>query len=256
MVEKSNRTDWTLMILSLLVIGGSLLWLTFSDAFVQTVTDNPSWTWHFIRASGINAYVLLTASVVWGMFLNSQLIKDWSPGPISIAVHSTVSWLALALTAIHMGLLLLDKYVPFQILDLLIPLRAPYRPEAVGLGIVAMYMMLAINLSFAFKKRLGHVWWKRIHLLSYFSFVLVLAHAWFAGTDSSLLGLQVLLIGSSLLVLLLLGVRLGRGSLRPRQELTRASATPAAAQADLDQRRAEARARAAARRASQTQDDV
>ncbi len=233
MTQETKRVDWILMILSALIIGGSLLWLTFSDALKQTLTDNPQWTWHFIRASGINAYVLLTASVVWGMFLNSQLVKDWSPGLIAIAVHSAISWLALALTGIHMGLLLLDKYLPFQVLDLLIPFRGPYRPEAVGLGIVALYIVLAINLSFTFKKRLGHTWWKRLHLLSYLSFMLVLAHAWFAGTDSATLGMRLLLIGTSLLVLLLLGVRLGRGGLR-----TRTATASAAIKAGANPRRA------------------
>jgi sulfoxide reductase heme-binding subunit YedZ len=284
MVNENKRGDWILLIFSILIIGGALVWVTLSGTLQQTVTNNPQWTWHFIRATGSNAYVLLSASLIWGIFLNSQLVKNWSPGPVSIAVHGTISWLALGLTAVHMGLLLLDKYLAFQIQDLFVPFTGPYRPEAVGLGTLAMYIILLINLSFAFKKRLGQVWWKRMHYLSYLSFILVTTHAWFAGTDSAMPSMQLLLIGSNILVLLLLGVRVGRGGSKsnaapatrsprsagiaedsapdpvlssarsaPARTLSSASSAPAPAPVlDPDTRRAEARARAEARRAQST----
>lgn len=266
MIKENTRTDWLLMIMSFVIIGGALLWVTFSGTLQQTIAENPQWTWHFIRATGSNAFVLLSASVIWGLFLNSQLVKNWSPGPISIAVHSAISWLALALTALHMGLLLLDKYLSFQLLDLFIPFTGPYRPEAVGLGSVALYIILLVNLSFAFKKQLGNHNWKRLHYLSYASFALVVAHAWFAGTDANMPSMQVLLIGTSVSVVLLLGVRLGRGSNKmptstptPRSTATPtptdkphplASESPSPVPLSAEQRRAEAQARAQARRAA------
>ena len=95
-----NSTRWTdiaVMIVSLIVIGISAWWLFTSGAMSIPLDQDPKLAWHLVRSAGIVSYVLLLASTVWGLFISGQIVKDWSPGPISMTLHATVSWLALLL---------------------------------------------------------------------------------------------------------------------------------------------------------------
>jgi DMSO/TMAO reductase YedYZ heme-binding membrane subunit len=113
------------------------------------------------------------------------------------------------LALIHGGLLLFDDYVSYQIHQILIPFMGEYRPFAVGLGVITFWLMLIVASSFAFKKRLGHKWWKRLHYTSYAGFFMVTAHAYFAGTDADRFGFQILLGLAVMIVIVLTGNRMG-----------------------------------------------
>lgn len=215
-MTKSNRLiDIGVIIASLLVIGLSTTWLFASGTFNFALNQDEKLVWHLIRSSGIVSYVLLMASTIWGLFISSQFAKEWSPGPVSLTLHTTVSWLALLLGLGHGLLLMFDDYFTYSLGDVLIPFTGPYRPELVGLGTLAFWMIVAVSISFAFKKRIGHKVWKRLHYTSYIAFVLVSVHGLFAGTDGSLLGFRVLVGCGVILVVLLLGIRMGKDQAKP-----------------------------------------
>ncbi|RDJ93895.1 hypothetical protein B4Q13_18750, partial [Lacticaseibacillus rhamnosus] len=70
----------------------------------------------------------------------------------------------------HALLLLVDKYFAYTIADVLVPFIGPYRPLAVGLGTLSLWVMLAVSASFWIKDRLGHRNWWWLHLTSYVTF--------------------------------------------------------------------------------------
>src|SRR5206468_4741955 len=137
---------------------------------------------------------------------------DWSPGPLSMLLHATTSWLAVALTLAHMGLLLFDNYYTYTLSNLLIPFTGPYRPIAVGLGILAFWIILAVTISFSMRKLLGRRAWLLLHYTSYVSFGLVAVHALFAGTDATRPGMLMILGGFTALVgtMLIMRIRQSR----------------------------------------------
>lgn len=198
------------LVFSLAVVTGTAVWVLQSGAFATPILNDSKLAWHLVRSAGIGAYLLLAISMVWGLLMSSQYAKDWSPGALSMTLHSSVSWLALVLGFGHAFLLLWDDYFTYNLSHLLVPFTGPYRPEAVGLGTLAFWLILVVTLSFSLKKRLGHRTWKWIHMTSYLAFVLVTAHALFAGTDASHLGLRLMLIGSVCVVTLMLGIRIGK----------------------------------------------
>lgn len=209
--EKSGKyTDLLVMIASLLVLGLSAAWMVNSGMFNFALSSDAKLSWHLVRSSGIVAYVLLLGSTIWGLLLSTQFVKDWSPGPVSLTVHSTISWLALILGLVHGLLLMLDKYFTYTLGDIFIPFIGPYRPEVVGLGTLAFWVLIAISISFPLKKCIGQTTWKRLHYTSYVAFGLVSIHGLFAGTDGTHLGFRLLVGGGVLLVILLLGVRVGK----------------------------------------------
>lgn len=215
MPSSTKWTDIGVIVASLLVIGLSALWLLTSGTFTIALNQDEKLAWHLVRSSGMVAYVLLLASTVWGLFLSTQFVKDWSPGPVSLTLHSTISWLALLLGLGHGLLLLFDEYFTYTLGDVLVPFTGPYRPEAVGLGTLAFWMIVIISLSFPLKKRIGHTSRKRLHYASYVAFGMVSFHGLFAGTDSGLLGFRLLVGLGIVLVVLLLGIRMGKDQAKP-----------------------------------------
>ncbi|RMG88229.1 MAG: hypothetical protein D6712_04040 [Chloroflexi bacterium] len=214
-MNKGNRLrDLLVIIASLTIIVLSVALMIREGSFNINLSEDSKLAWHLTRSSGLIAYILLMASTVWGLFISSQFVKDWSPGPISMAIHSTISWLSVLFALGHALLLLLDDYFTYTLGDIFIPFTGPYRPEFVGLGTLAFWLMLVISASFAVKKLIGRRAWKLIHYLSYAGFGMVTAHGLFAGTDGDLLGFRILVtlgVGSTLL---LLGVRMGKSQVK------------------------------------------
>jgi DMSO/TMAO reductase YedYZ heme-binding membrane subunit len=225
-MDQSNttrNTDLLVLVGSLIVIGLSAAWMINGGIFRVALESDQKLSWHLVRSSGIVAYILLLASTIWGLLLSSQSVKDWSPGPVSLTLHSTISWLSLLLSLGHGLLLLFDKYFTYTLFDILVPFTGPYRPEAVGLGTLAFCLLVAISLSFPLKKRIGPANWKRLHYTSYAAFGLVSIHGLFAGTDGANLGFRLLVGGGVLVVILLLGIRVGKDQTNPSQPPRRKS---------------------------------
>ncbi len=223
MTKSMKWTDGLILAFSALLIGLSAWIMLRSGTFDFALYADQKLSWHLIRSSGIVAYVLLLASTVWGLFLSSQLVKNWSPGPISMTLHSTISWMALLLGLGHGLLLTADKFFTFSLSDVLLPFTGPYRPEVVGLGTLAFWILLVVAISFPLRKHIGHKWWKRLHYASYAAFVMVSAHGLFAGTDGVSAGFRILIGGGLVLTVLLLGVRLGRTNAKPEPRSARAA---------------------------------
>ncbi|GAB4575153.1 MAG: hypothetical protein Kow0077_25270 [Anaerolineae bacterium] len=208
--RNSQVMDGLSLVFSVLVVGMAIIWLGRTGAFQVSLVSSENTVWYLIRSLGVMGYILLTVSVVWGLALSTRMARDWSPGVLSMLLHSTISWLSLVMATVHALLLLVDKYFSYQVLDILVPFRGPYRPLAVGLGTLAFWGLVIVTPSFMMKKRgLSHKVWKRLHYLTYATFGLVTVHALFAGTDARYLGFRLLLGAGVLTTVVLLGYRIG-----------------------------------------------
>ena len=186
-------------LVSLLVLGGTAV---LTAGMIPTVLDFSNETvWYAIRASGLVAYLLLTASTVWGIMLTSKVVKEWVPAAVALDLHNYLSWTAIGITVLHTVLLLFSDFFNYSVLNLLVPFTGPYEPLWVGLGIIGLYLMVLTSATFYIIKRIGMRTFRLIHYLTYVGFVLSLLHSLMAGTDeSALMGVYV---GSGLLVLFL-----------------------------------------------------
>lgn len=205
MAKESPWMDW----LSFIFSGGIVLVVTGWMLQQGAISTSLPATWYLIRSTGITAYILMVLSVLWGLAVSSRVVKDWSPGALSMLLHSSISWLAVGFALAHAGLLLLDDYLTYHITDLFIPFIGPYKPFAVGLGILAFWVGLLVSLSFRFKKQLGHRTWKSLHLTSYAAFGLVTLHGLFAGADAHNTGFRLLVGLGTASVISLLVYRVG-----------------------------------------------
>jgi DMSO/TMAO reductase YedYZ heme-binding membrane subunit len=99
-------------------------------------------------------------------------------------LHRFLGGAAVLFTGIHVAALVADTTVAFGWADVLIPFASSWNPAAVALGVVAGYLLLAVQLSSVFMKRLPRRLWKWIHLSSYGLFWLGITHGALAGTDA------------------------------------------------------------------------
>ena len=142
-------------------------------------------SWLLARASGYAAFVALALDVIAGLLVSTRAGDRWMARGQLIDLHGWLSPIALALLVGHVLSLLADRYIRFDVLDVLVPMLSPYRPVAVGLGIVAAYCAVVVHASFGLRRTIGTKAWRRLHYLSFVALGAAAVHAFLAGTDAS-----------------------------------------------------------------------
>ncbi len=144
---------------------------------------NPQLWWYVARAAGITAWLMLTASVLWGVVLSSDAFRGRRRPAWLLDIHRWLGALTVSFVAIHIGALVADSYTHFAIADLTIPFASQWRTGAVALGVVAMWLLATVHVTSLAVRRLPRRVWRGIHLTSYAAFWLTSLHAAYAGTD-------------------------------------------------------------------------
>lgn len=145
--------------------------------------EAPKAFWYLSRGSAIIAYSLLWLSMMLGTGITNKLGALWPGLPSTIELHEYTSILGLAFGLFHGLILLGDKFMAFNLAQVLIPFRSSYQTLAVGLGQLALYVWVILDVSFYIRKIIGKKAWRMIHFASFLTFISVLAHSLIAGTD-------------------------------------------------------------------------
>lgn len=169
---------------------------------------NPQVWWFVARSTGMIAYVLLSAGVIGGLLLSTRLLGRRPPPEWMLDWHRFVSGLGVIFTGLHLVSLLVDDYIQFRLVDLVVPFVSGWRPIAVGWGVLALYLALAVEGTSLVRRRMSTVWWRRIHYLSLPLFALITVHLLTAGADATHPLVLLLVGGLTATVLLLLALRL------------------------------------------------
>ena len=138
--------------------------------------------WYTARAGGIVALALVALTVIGGLQFSTRLVRRPAPAWV-LDVHRFVAGLSVALGGVHLIGLALDPFIKFGLAQLFVPMVTTYRPGSVALGIVSLYVLLAIELTSLAMRRLPRRVWHGIHLSSYALFALAMVHGLTAGTD-------------------------------------------------------------------------
>ena len=211
--------------LFLLAVGG-LLVATGPDA-VRAAADwlaahSESLAWYSSRILGFLAYGALAISVIYGLLLSTGVLDRVAHRAVSLTLHQDLSAIAIGLTALHGALLALDTFVPQTVRQLVIPFTGPYRPEWVGIGQIALYLMLVVYGSFYVRRRIGQRAWRLLHYTTLLAFAFATAHGVMSGTDTPAAWAFWIYATASVAVVFLLGYRITLGLVgaeRGRKEL-------------------------------------
>ncbi len=143
--------------------------------------------WYAIRAAGLMTWATTATSIVLGLLLSlgatRQRAKFLPTKPWLIDLHRFVGGMSVVFLLIHIVALWVHDFIDFDAVHLAIPGTSPWRPLAVAWGVVAAWMMLAIEGSSLIKDRIPERLWHGIHLLSYLVAILGTVHAITAGSD-------------------------------------------------------------------------
>jgi predicted ferric reductase len=141
--------------------------------------------WYLARASGLVAWLFLAVAVVWGLLLSTRLLQGRRRPAWLLDLHRWLGGLAATFTGIHLAGLVADSYEHFGIREIAIPFASEWRPEAVAWGVVALYLLVAVQATSLLMRRLPRRLWKSVHYLSFVLFFMASLHAAAAGTDAS-----------------------------------------------------------------------
>jgi len=149
----------------------------------MSVSLNGPGLWYATRAAGLVTLLLLTASVLLGVLTAGRFSSERWPRFLTTGLHRNISMLACVFLALHVGTTLLDAYVSIPVTAAFVPFVSPYKTFWLGLGAIALDLLLALVVTSLVRSRLGHRSWRRVHWLAYACWPIALAHGLGAGTD-------------------------------------------------------------------------
>jgi predicted ferric reductase len=141
-------------------------------------------TWYLARAGGLVAWSLAAASVLWGLGLSTRALGRRPRPNWLYDLHRFLGGLALVFTGVHVLSVLVDRYVHFGLVNVLVPFTGSWHPVAVAWGILAFYLLLAVELTSLLRVHLSARLWRRVHFGSFALFALSSLHAITAGSDA------------------------------------------------------------------------
>jgi hypothetical protein len=170
--------------------------------------DGKLW-WYTARASGLVAWGLLAAGVIWGLLLSGKVVRSRPRPAWVVDLHRFLGAAGLVFVGIHVTTLMLDSYVDFGPADVLVPLMSSWHPVAVAWGIVAAYLMVAVEVTSLLRARLSMRAWRITHLLSFPVYLSATTHLLTAGTDRHSPVVRRAVLGVTAAVAILAAVRVG-----------------------------------------------
>lgn len=139
--------------------------------------------WYLSRATGMVAVVLLTATFVLGLLTAGRAAPLGAPAWVRAGLHRTLSLVLVVFLAVHVITAVVETYVDIGWVAAVVPFTSAYDTFWVGLGTLAVDVLLAVVITSWLRRRLPVRTWRYVHLLAYAVWPLALLHG--AGTSTS-----------------------------------------------------------------------
>lgn len=140
--------------------------------------------WFVARSAGLTSWLLLALSTGFGIATATRIVGNRRSTAWTLAVHRFLGALALVFLGVHLLGVVADTYVHFGLVDVLVPFASRWHPAAVAWGIVAAWLLVAVELTSLAKARVPQGLWRWVHLTSYVLFFASTVHLFTAGTDT------------------------------------------------------------------------
>ncbi|NTW14716.1 MAG: hypothetical protein HGA31_06875 [Candidatus Moranbacteria bacterium] len=189
--------------------------------------------WYLARAAGILAFILLSASTIFGLVISSRAFIKIVPGVDAFEFHRTLSFASVIAVILHFTSLFFDQYFRLTPAEALVPflfsrtgivasagydIRIP-----LALGVIAFYLVIVLVLTAEFRAKMAPNMWRIIHYVSFTAYPLFLLHGFMSGTDSKEGWMRAIYILSVALVASLIIVRIVFRTLIPAIRRVRSS---------------------------------
>ncbi len=145
---------------------------------------NDTLLWYTTRGAGAVSLLLLSAVVALGVLTAVRFEAAGWPRFLTAAFHRNLSLTALVFLALHVVTAVTDPFANLGWAVALIPFTSWYRTLWVGLGTIAVELLVAIAVTTLLRRWLGHGAWRAVHWLAYAAWPVAFAHGIGAGTDA------------------------------------------------------------------------
>ena len=139
--------------------------------------------WYASRATGVVALLLLTAVMILGILVNRQGRLPGLPRFAGVSLHRSVSLLSVTFVGVHVATAIADPYVSIRAVAAIVPFASSYKPFWLGLGALALDVMIALIVTSLLRARIGRRTWRGVHWLAYASWPAAFAHGITSSTD-------------------------------------------------------------------------
>ncbi len=140
--------------------------------------------WFVNRGTGFSLLVLLTGAVLLGILSTGGTPARRLPVFVTQSLHRNLSLLSVLMLLVHVASAVADRYVDIRWWQALSPVGATYRPLWLGLGTVALDLILLVTLTSVLRVRIPQRLWRAVHLLSYAAWASAVVHGLGIGTDT------------------------------------------------------------------------
>jgi len=160
---------------------------------------NDTLLWYATRGAGVVSLVLLTAVVVLGIVSVMRWQTASWPRFLTTGFHRNLALTTLIFLAIHVVTAVVDPFTALGWEAATVPFSSPYRRFWLGLGVVGIYLLLAIILTSLLRPLFGPRVWRMVHWLAYAMWPVALIHSIGTGTDPRfawMLAIEAVCVGS------------------------------------------------------------
>ncbi len=176
------------------------------------MTDGPM-LWYLNRSTGFVILALFTLTTALGVLSTGGKAGKRVPSFVTQAVHRNIALLSVALLLAHAVTAVVDTFVDIRWWQAVVPwYGSTYMPLWLGLGTLALDLIVVVTVTSLLRARMNHVLWRAIHFLSYVGWAVAVVHGIGIGTDvkDEATWAYAIVGGSVLVVLAAVVLRLGR----------------------------------------------
>lgn len=180
--------------------------------------DGP-YLWFLNRSTGFVLLGMFTLTTALGVLAMGERRGRWVPRFVTQAFHRNLALLSMVALGLHAATAVADTFVDIRWWQALVPyVGSTYQPLWLGLGALALDLLLVVALTSVLRTRMRHRSWRAVHLLAYAAWALSMAHGLGIGTDVADRAAWAIATSATCAAVVLLAV-LHRlvGLLRPRE---------------------------------------
>lgn len=164
--------------------------------------------WYLGRAGGFVAFGIMLASMVLGIAVSSRIFDGLLARAWFFEIHKFLSIFLVLAVLFHALIMLPDPYAKFTIDELLIPFRSHTKALPMAVGIITLYGLAIVTASFYFTKWIGQKTWRTLHYVTFACYMGGLLHSVWAGTDTTLVEVRFVYLGTGLTLVFFLLYRI------------------------------------------------
>jgi len=139
--------------------------------------------WYATRGAGIVTLILLSTVVVLGIIASMRTQTPGWPRFLTTGFHRNLALMTLVFLALHIVTAVVDPFTALGWNAALIPFSSSYRRFWLGLGVVTVYLLLAVAVTSLLRPVFGYQAWRAVHWLAYAMWPVAIIHGIGTGTD-------------------------------------------------------------------------